>query len=276
MKVASWPVIVSAFVLMAVSFGGVDKTRPRSAKPDGQVWDSGTFGIFVSGKRLGTEKFQIERMAGFSVASSEFQIENGNFKADQKSEMEITPSGDLRSYIWQATSPQKEECVVDLKDQFLIEHITPADQKKLDIQHLLPASTAILDDNFFSQRELLLWRYLATACPKRGNQLTCRAATFPVLVPQEHVSEDATLELLGQEQVMINGAKELLNKIRLRTGEPQKVMWLNDKGEESDMSWLLWVDEDYKLVKMTAAGSNVEVIRDAGRPAAGMPAGVKR
>src|SRR5262245_8161517 len=78
--------------------------------------------------------------------------------------MTITLNGDSLPYNWRSIQPQKEENTVEPGDQLLTEHLVPADQKKIDLPHILPPSTVILDDNFFSQREVLLWRYLATGC----------------------------------------------------------------------------------------------------------------
>ena len=62
---------------------------------------------------------------------------------------------------------------------------------------------------------------------------------------------------------MVKGAERELNKIKLETNGPQSLTWLNDQGHESDaMQWVLWVDDQYKVIKMTVAGSGVEVVRD--------------
>jgi hypothetical protein len=141
-----------------------DKKDTPGAKNESHVVDSGSFGIFVGGKRVGTETFNVEQMVDYSVIKAEIKVDDGQTKSVQSSEMQIKPNGDLRSYNWRSIQPQKEENTVEPGDQLLTEHIVPADQKKVDLPHILPPSTVILDDNFFSQREILLWRYLATGC----------------------------------------------------------------------------------------------------------------
>jgi len=61
---------------------------------------------------------------------------------------------------------------VEPKDQLLVRAHYPADQKKIDVPHMLPLSTVILDDNFFSQREVLLWWY-SQGFRRQDNSLLC-------------------------------------------------------------------------------------------------------
>jgi hypothetical protein len=261
-------ILLSAVLATSVCLSAADKTKEKE-KGSSKVADSGSFGIFFNGKRVGTETFNItetlngEHHPEYSTATSEIKFDDGRFKATQTAEMQVSATGQLRSYNWHATVPQKEESSVEPKDQLLVEHIIPADQKKVDLQHMLPLSTVILDDNFFSQREILLWWYLATGCKRQDNGLLCGTGKFIILVPRQHVSGNATLELVGQDKVMVKGIERELNKIKLDTNGPQSLTWLNDQGHESDAAqWVLWVDDQYRVIKMTVAGSNVEVIRD--------------
>jgi hypothetical protein len=223
----------------------------------------------MNGKRVGTETFNItqtftsDRRPEYSTATSEIKFDDGKFKATQTAEMRISPAGELRSYVWRSSMPLKEEASIEPKDQLLVEHIIPADQKKVDVPHMLPARTVILDDNFFSQREVLLWWYLATGCKLQNNALQCGPGKFVILVPRQHLAGNATLELMNRDKVMVNGVERELNKIKLETDGPHSLTWLNDQGHDSDsMHWILWVDDDYKVIKMTVAGSGVEVVRD--------------
>ena len=272
MKAVKLAILLSTMIVTSICLNAADKTADKvkeKEKAGSRVADSGSFGIFLNGKRVGTETFNItetvnsERRPDYSTATSEIKFDDGRFKATQTAEMQISANGDLRSYIWHSTVPQKEEASVEPKDQLLVEHITPADQKKMDVPHMLPLSTVILDDNFFSQREILLWWYLARVCHKQDNALLCSTGRFAILVPRQHVSGNATLELLGQDKVMVKGSERELNKVKLETNGPQSLTWLNDQSREADATqWVLWVDDQYKIIKMTVAGSNVEVVRD--------------
>lgn len=265
MKAVKLAILAGALCVSSFSLAA-DKPREKGGS---HVADSGSFGIFLNGKRVGTETFNItetfnsERRPEYSTASSEIKFDDGRFKAAQTAEMQISAKGELRSYSWHSTVPQKEEASVEPKDQLLVEHIVPADQKKVDVPHMLPVSTVILDDNFFSQREVLLWWYLATGCKKQDNDLMCGTGKFVILVPRQHVSGNATLELMGPDKVMIKGTQRELNKVKLETNGPQSLTWLNDQSRDSDSTqWVLWVDEQYRVIKMTVAGSNIEVVRD--------------
>jgi len=259
------PVSIAVLVFSVLAITSVfAKGNPEQRANSGKVWDSGSFGVFVNGRRVATEKFEIEQKESSSLTVSEFKTQRGKVNAEQKAEMELAPSGNLLSYVWQATSPQKQETRVDFKDQLLVEHVMPDDQKEVDIKHFLPASTVILDDNFFSQREVLLWHYLAT-CSRHSGDLACKPATFAVLIPQQHVSQDATMHLLGQEKSGFSGVEQELIKVELDMRDPQQVFWMNEKPGKADMKWILWVDEHYKLVKITVPGTSIQVLRD-GQP----------
>lgn len=240
---------ILALTVMVAIFGSANASDQKAkTSANSQVWDSGSFGIFHDGKRIGTEKFSIESRGGVSVAKSEIKVEDGGYKAEQTAEMHITPKGELQSYNWRATSPQKEESSVEAKDQLLLEHVTPADQKKMDVPHVLPVSTVILDDYFFSQRELLVWRYLTTGCTRDGQGLTCGPGHFGILVPRQHTAGSAVMEIVGQEKLSFKGQDKSVNKLKLDT---------------DGVIWLLWVSaDDYKVLKMTVPSSNVEVVRD--------------
>lgn len=247
MKATARTILFISVLLTAFCLSASDKDKDKDKKT-AKVVDSGSFGIFLNGKRVGTETFNIEQRTDFSVATSQIKVDDGNIKADQTAEMQINPKGELVSYTWHATVPQKEESTVEPKDQLLMEHITLADQKKHDVPHVLPISTVILDDNFFSQRELLVWRYLATGCLRKKDEgLICGPSHFGTLVPHQHTAGEAVMELLGNEKLMIKGVERELNKIKL---------------DADGVQWLLWVSDDFKVVKMAVAANNVEIVRD--------------
>lgn len=254
--------ILSAVLLAANGLSAGDKDKAAD-KVESKVVDQGSFGIYLDGKRIGTETFKIEQRADYSIATASLKVDDGKIKAEQTAEMRLSPNGDLRSYIWRATVPQVEESSVEPQKELLVEHLAPADQKKLDVPHLLPVSTAILDDNFFSQREILMWRYLATGCVwKEGQGRMCAPSSYVVLVPRQHSSVSATMDLVGLEKVMVKGVERQLSKMTLSTGGAGRVIEMNNPRDPENGQWLLWVDDQYKVVKMTVPGTNVEVVRD--------------
>jgi hypothetical protein len=240
-----WGIVVLGLVVaLWVPAVAADKGAP------GKIVDSGSFGIFVNGRRVGTEKFQIEQLATASVATSEVTVEDGATKATQSAELKLSPTGDVQRYSWREVSPGKGESVVEPSNDFLVQHIRAGDGAKASDQpYILPASTVILDDYFFSHRELLTWRYLAAACkttsPDTGCALT--RAEFPVLIPRQRTSLSVLLEYAGREKVAIRGTERELDRFNLQS---------------EGIQWAMWFDKDHKLVRILIAAEGVEVVRD--------------
>src|SRR5215831_11783451 len=146
--------------LAAQPGNGNDKNPPAH----GQLVDSGTFGIFIGGRRVGTEKFRIVQTSNdLSTTTSEVTVDDGQTRAAQTSELEISSKGELVRYSWQEQAPGRAQATVEPGDAVLMQHVLlgPTD-KPVSQKYLLPASTLILDDYFFVHREVLVWRYLAS------------------------------------------------------------------------------------------------------------------
>jgi hypothetical protein len=239
-----------AIFVAASCLGATPDQKGKKDEPKIQqkTVDSGSFGIFVGGKRIGTETFRIDEGADVSVASSQIKVDDGSSKAEQNSEMRVGHDGSLRQYSWHSTVPLKEESVIEPNNEFLVEHITFADQKKQTVPYILPLSTVILDDNFFSHREILVWRYLASGCVPQNGQLRCSPTQFGTLVPHQHISGNVTVQLMGRDKIMVRGVERELNKVQLTADGVQWLLWLTDEG--------------YKVVKMAVPTNNVEIIRD--------------
>src|SRR5256885_5761293 len=61
-------------------------------EPTGQMVDSGSFGVFMNGKRVATETFSIQQSGGASTTSAQVKEEGGS-GASQSSELQITSAG---------------------------------------------------------------------------------------------------------------------------------------------------------------------------------------
>ena len=68
MKTAGTFALVLGLGLLASSTLSAKQKEQKAA--DGKVWDSGSFCIFVNGKRVGTEKFKIQQRGDSSVTTS--------------------------------------------------------------------------------------------------------------------------------------------------------------------------------------------------------------
>ncbi|MFB3814140.1 MAG: hypothetical protein ACE14L_08510 [Terriglobales bacterium] len=238
----SWllPVLVLAF------FSSTTAARKPDEKP--KLVDSGTFSVYVAGQRVANETFKIVQSSTVSTASSEFRAETPQGKSAQKAELQITPTGDLRRYEWREVSPGKAKIVVEPAEGFLIEHIVP-DPPEKPVEHpfIVPVSTMVLDDYFFSQRQVLLWRYLAQACGEGLDKCRPGKMQFGVLVPRQRTQMLISVEYAGPEKVEIRGVQHELARFNLKS---------------DDMEWALYLDPKWKLVRIVIPNSNTEVLRD--------------
>jgi len=236
--------------LGSLSASAGDKKDKDKAKPEtAQAVDSGSFGIFIRGQRVATETFHIQQQGGNSVITSQLK-ETGGTDPVQKCNLEITSSGELLRYEWSQSSGGS--ITVFPENDFLKEKITTSSAAKPAEQaFLLPSRSPILDNNFFVQREVLAWRYLASACKTEGGSLKCPQdpAEFGTLVPQDRISVPVRMELVGKEKITIRGVGRDLLRLKL-TGE--------------SFEWGLWLDDQdhYKLIRVAIPADDTEVVRD--------------
>jgi hypothetical protein len=223
-----------------------DKTKPEAARSV----DSGSFGIFIKNQRVATETFSIQQIEGGSIIKSQIKQTVGADPTSQKSDLEITSNGNLIRYEWSQASGGS--LVVFPDNDFLKERITAsATAKAAEQAFLLPTASPILDNNFFVHREVLAWRYLASACKTEGGNFKCQQdpAEFGTLVPQDRISVPVRMELVGKDKITIRGAERELLHLKL-TGEA--------------FEWGLWLDDQdhYKLIRVAIPADNTEVVRD--------------
>lgn len=221
----------------------------KDKDPVAQAVDSGSFGVFIGGRRVATETFSVRQAGNVNTVSSQLKEDAG--VSSQSFEMQVAPNGALVRYEWHELAPGKSTLLVAPKDEFLLETITekPGD-KPSEQPFLMPSTSPILDNNFFILREVLAWRYLASpSCITEANQLKCASGEYGVIVPQGRISAHVTMQSAGLEKIVIRGAEEQLLHINL-------------KGEDGD--WALWLNpaDHYKLVRVTKAGDPVEILRD--------------
>jgi len=242
---------VALIFSLSLSATPLPKDKEKEAKHEGQNVDSGSFGVFMNGHRVGTETFSIYQNSGGSVINSEFKTVNAPTEAVQSSELQLNPVGELRRYEWKEVSPGKAHSVVGPNDEFLMERWSAGpDDKDHQQPYLLSTTTTILDDYFFVHREVLAWKFLVTACSKDKGHMQCplkQRTQFGTLNPHQHTSAPLTAEYLGREKIAYKGSQQEFDKVEFKT--------------ESG-SWLLWFDDQLKIVRMFVEGDNTEVIRD--------------
>jgi hypothetical protein len=158
-------------------------------------------------------------------------------------------NGELIRYDW---TDGNGSLAVTPKDEFLLEKITTSPSAKAAEQpFLMPNTSAILDNNFFIQREILAWRYLAADCHTDGSNLKCQQGPveFGALVPQDRTSVRVRMELTGREKVSVHDTERELLRLSL-------------KGEA--FNWTLWVDDKdhFKVIRVDIPEDNTQVVRD--------------
>ena len=243
-KIMIWAVAVALTTPLVAA--ATDKKDTGS-----QMVDSGTLGVFTNGKRVATETFSIQQSASGSVITSQFKTEAGVDNAAQSSELQLAPNGDIRKYEWKEISPGKATATVAPSNEYLMEHVSGSPNEKPEDQpFMLPASTSVLDDYVFIHREVLVWRYLATACKQEQGSVKCPAnqkTQFGAINPHQRSSLPLSVEFQGRDKISVRGAEQELNKFVLRS-------------EGGD--WTIWLDDQFKLQKILVPADATEVIRD--------------
>jgi hypothetical protein len=244
--------VVAVALLSAVATVAAEKSADKKdkVKPSApQMVDSGSFGVFIKGQRVITETFNIEQESDYSSIKAQLKETAGATPTDQKSTLEITSNGQLVRYEWSQAAGGS--LIVLPRDEFLIEKITATGTAKAAEQpFLMPNTSTILDNNFFIHREVMAWRYLATApCHGDAGNRRCQPEEYGVLVPQDRTSLRVRMELVGKEKVTIRGTERELLRLNLR-------------GEGFD--WALYLDDHdrYKLMRVAIPADNTEVVRD--------------
>ena len=226
-------------------------TWAASEKESANVVDSGTFAVLMNGKRVASETFSIHQGASGSSVISRFRTEAEATPSEQSSELQLTPAGELKSYEWKEISPGQSHATVVPNQGFLMERYSSgADSKPQEQPFLLPASTNILDDYFFVQREVLAWKYLQTSCKQEKGSIDCPLkvrAQMGTLNAHARASALVSLQFSGREKVRINGTDRDLIRLDL-------------KSETGD--WTMWLDDQLKLQRMTDEGNTTEVVRE--------------
>ncbi len=235
--------VAAVLLLCGVLFAAKDK------EPAGQMVDSGSFGVFIGGRRVATETFSVRQAGNVNKINAQLKEDAG--VSSQSCELQVMPNGALVRYEWRELAPGKSSLVVAPKDEFLLETVTekPGD-KPAEQPLLMPATAPILDNNFFVLRGVLAWRYLSSqSCITEAGQLKCAAGEFGVVVPQGRISAKVNVQSAGIEKVSVKGTE-------------RQLLRLNLKSEDGD--WVLWVDptDRYKLVRVTKVGEAVEILRD--------------
>lgn len=239
-------IAASLLLLSAMTFAG---GKPAANKAVSVV-DEGSFGIFQNGQRVATETFTIRQYPDSNSTSSQLRSEAGaSSQLNQTSELWLLPDGSLSRYEWKQLAPAHISATVEPADQVLMLRATSADGKPVaDQSFFLTPQTFILDDYFFSTREVLLWRYLASSCQPRpgGDGCDLVRQRFPVLIPRQRMSSQVFIEFKGYDDTPLNGRPQHLRHFVMQTEGPD---------------WHLWLDASHKLLRISIPATGTEVLR---------------
>jgi hypothetical protein len=239
-----------AIVFLLATSAASDSQSKQSATSS--VVDSGSFGILVSGRRAATETFKIEQRSSGNSISSELKYASGEATITQNAEMEFTAGGDLKKYSWKENSATKATLSVEPQsDGYIItrsQDSTMSEPK--DTQHPLAASTAILDDNLYSQLQIIVWKYLAISCASSSaSNAGCPTAPYKMPVFNPHIRESTlvTLAYKGAMKMKLNGVQGEYHLLEM---------------EAENGKWQIYLNHDKKLVRVLIPSENIEVLRD--------------
>jgi hypothetical protein len=239
---------VRLFLCMVVLAGVAAAGDQKGAS--GMV-DSGTFNILVNGKRVATETFRMEQKDGMNVVTSELRADTAEKPAVQQAEMKVASDGNLKRYHWKETSPRKAELSLEPQDAFFVMNVSEKDgTPSKQSTHPLSGFTSILDDNFFSQLQVLAWKYMALGCkpaPTGGSVCVWSEQKLPIFNPHQQQSQLITAVYLGLRKVTLNGAAQDYHALTFKA----------EAGE-----WMAWMDQKNRLVRVLIPGENTEVLRD--------------
>jgi hypothetical protein len=221
----------------------------KLANKTSTVVDEGTYAIFQNGVRVGTEDFTIRQFADSNTTFSKLHSESGNSKFEQTSELTLLPNGGFSHYEWKQLTPTHSSAEIENGDHVLVMHAIGENGQALkDQTFFLSQETFILDDYFFSTREVLLWRYLATCKPHAtGQDCDLVRQRFPVLIPRQRTSAQIYVEFKGYDNTPLNGRPQHLRHFVIQS--------------EGNPDWHLWLNDAHKLLRISIPEANTEVLR---------------
>jgi hypothetical protein len=144
-------------------------------------------------------------------------------------------------------NPGKGKIVAEPQDKtFIMVRQKPSDAAPTkETPHPLDLSTInIIDTNFYSHLEVLMWRYLAMSC-KSDNSCQFASHKFPVFVPYQEMSQIFTVSYTGTDSLKTVSGPVATNRFRVQTENGDIDVWM----------------EGVKMMKLQLPGS-VEVIRE--------------
>ena len=202
---------------------GQAPVSPGSA-PASSLNDQGVFQLFLAGRRIGSEKFEIQSTKDqtSAKAETEFQIEKGQKLVLIKTSSSLVLNAQLvpLTYNWSMKSPQASSLEADFRSKpAKLRYRTVTGEVDERDFSLLP-DIVLLDNNVFHHFELLAERYRLTPGGKQ---------VFRAFVPQDALPGELSVEGKGKKTVKIRGQSEELQHLVVTTELAQIDLWLDDQ-----------------------------------------------
>lgn len=229
-----------SILLFATSAFAADSKSPS-------VVDSGQLSIVVNGKKVATENFTMQQGANGSSVTSRLTFDDGATKAQQESELELGTDGAIRKYTWQEKEPGKARLTAEPQDKSFIvvrQKETDAAAPKDSTHPVDISATTIVDDNFYSHLQVLMWRYLALSCPNQ--QCRFGEQKLPVFVPHQEMAQLFTITFEGNDTLRLRQGRTDVTKFRVITEGGEMHVWM----------------QGTKLMKLLMPAAAVEVTRE--------------
>lgn len=203
-----------------------------SAQAPAPSADSGTFRILLQGHPIGTESYAL-RASGDGISSqSQIHYQSAAGSVEQSSTLRLGPQMNLIHYQWRQNSARVD--VEWEQDHLRVHYRDPKGQVK-DYAFYMPATTAILDDNFYFFWQLLADRYdrakggvqeFRVFVPHTGDPGTVRLKAEPSSTPGvfrlQAQTDEATLEISmkGSQLDRLEMPSAGLTVLREDSGDP--------------------------------------------------------
>lgn len=233
--------VVLSVAMMSALLSASDQKSPS-------IVDSGQLSVVVNGQKVATENFTMQQGTDGSSVTSRLSFDNGATKAQQESDLELTPEGGIRKYTWEEKEPGKAKLTAEPQDKtFLVVHMKESEAAAAkDSTHPVDVSvTNIVDDNFYSHVQVLLWRYLAMSC-KTTQSCRFEEQKVPVFVPHQESAQTFTISFEGTDTLRMKNGKVEVGKYRVQTEGGEMHVWM----------------QGMKLVKLLMPGAAIEVTRE--------------
>jgi hypothetical protein len=93
----------------------------------------------------------------------------------------------------------------------------------------------------------LLWRYVGASCKPNEAQCNMQKTKFGGLVPRTGTPVVINIEYKGPEKIALKGAQVELRRFDM---------------DVDGVLWAIWMDDNYKVQRITVAETNTEILRD--------------